>query len=130
MKKHRKQVINVSGKIQIIDVPIDHELYKADCHAEYQRARSKAKEVSLYDAVRTDLIADVIEDYEKTQLIKSLYKAIKTLTEKERQLIGYIYFERLTEHQASVILGISQQAVSKQKHRILIKLRNMLIDWV
>ena len=129
MKKNRKQSVNVGGKKQLVDVPVDDELFKADNRAEYQRKRSKTKETPLNNAVIADLTADVIEDYEEQQLLECLREALKALNAKERRLIEYIYYDGLTERQAAEILGIAHQVVGKKKRRIIAKLRNSLIDW-
>jgi len=130
MKKHRKQLVSVSGQRRLVDVPADDELYKADCREEYQRARSKAKHVSFHEAALADLTADVMEAYEESQLLECLREALQTLTEEERRLVEYLYYRRLTERKTADILGISQQAVGKQKHRVIAKLRASLIDWM
>jgi RNA polymerase sigma factor (sigma-70 family) len=130
MKKHRKQLVNVQGEKRLVDVPADDELYKADNREEYQRTRSKAKHVSLDEIVLADITADVIEAYEEAQLLKCLHEALQTLTEQDRQLIQHIYCDCLTEREAAPILGISQQAVTKRKRKIVQKLRNSLIDWL
>lgn len=130
MKKHRKQRVYVDGQKHLVDVPVDDELYTVDNHAEYQRARSKKKDTTLYYEVFADATADVMEDFEEKQLLECLREALRNLNEKERQLIDYLFFDGLTEREAAAILGISHQAVSKQKHKIIEKLRNSLIDWL
>ena len=129
MKKYRKQVVNVLGQKLLVDVPVDDELYKADCREEYQRARSKAKHVSLDDALLICSTDDITEAYEESQLLECLREAIKTFGENERQIIEYLYFENLAESEIATILGISQQAVNRKKHRIIKKLRDCLADW-
>ena len=130
MKKHRKQIVNVYGKKWLVDVPVDGELYKADNREEYQRARSKAKHVSLDAILATDFMADVMEAFEKAELLTCLQKALQTLSGDERQLIECIYFDGLSEHETAVLLKMSRQNVNKKKHRIIKKLRNSLIDWL
>jgi len=130
MKKHRKQRVYVDGQKHLVDVPVDDELYKADNHAEYQRVRSTKKDTTLQDEILADVTADVMEDFEEKQLLECLYKALRNLNEKERQLIKYLYFDGFTERKTAKILGISQQAVGKQRHKIIQKLRNSLIDWL
>lgn len=130
MKKHRKQVVNVFGQKQLVDVPVDQELYTADRHEEYQRVRSAAKHIPLDEVVLADETADVTEAYEEAQLLVSLSNALKTLNEKERRLVKYLFYDSLTEREVATILSISQPAVTKQKHRIILKLRNSLIDWM
>ena len=130
MKKHRKQRVYADGQKQYVDVPVDGELYKADNHAEYQRARSKRKDATLHDDIFADVSADVVEDFEEKQLLECLHEALQKLNEKERQLIDYLYFDGLTERQTAEMLGISQPAVTKRKHKIIAKLRDSLIDWI
>ena len=130
MKKHRKQLVNVLGEKRMIDVPVDSELYKADNHEEYQRARSNAKHVSLDKILLVDFTADVTEAYEEKQLLEHLREALQTLGEEERQLLEYLYYDGLSEREVATILGISQPAVTKRKHKIIQKLHNSLIDWM
>ena len=130
MKKHRKQMVDVGGQKQLVDVPVDDELYKADRRSEYQRVRSKKKDVSLDEIVFADLSADITEEYEEKQLLENLRKAMQLLTAEERQLIEYIYYAELTERKIAEILGISQPAVTRRKHKIIEKLRNSLRDWM
>jgi len=129
MKKHRKQSVNVLGKKQLVDVPVDGELYKADNREEYQRTRSKAKDVPWDASLFADLSADVTEAYEESQLLECLKEALQSLSDKERQLIEYIYFDGLTEQQTADILKVARQTVGKKKNRIINKLRNSLADW-
>ena len=130
MKKHRKQVVDVLGQKRLVDVPVDDELYKADNRSEYQRARSKTKDVSLDESIINDSTADVMEDYEEMQLLESLRESLKTLNDKDRRLIKYLFYDGLTERETATILGVSHQAVGKQKRRIIATLRNSLIDWL
>ena len=130
MKKYRKQSVNVLGEKRLVDVPVDGELYKADNHAEYQRTRNKAKHISLDEMVLADYTANVMEAYEESQLLECLRESLQTLTEKERQLVEYIFFDNLTERETASKLGISQPAVTKQKQKIIQKLRESLIDWL
>ncbi len=129
MKKHRKQRVYVDGLKHLVDVPVDDELYKADNHSEYQRARSKKKDATLQDEIRADVSADIMEDFEEKQLMQCLHESLHALTEKERQLIDYLYFDGLTERETAKILCISHQAVGKQKKKVIQKLHNSLIDW-
>jgi RNA polymerase sigma factor (sigma-70 family) len=129
MKKHRKQLVNVLGEKRMVDVPVDSELYKSDNHEEYQRARSKAKHVSLDGIVLVDFTADVTEAYEETEIVERLHKALQALDEEERQLVKYLYYDGFVEREVAAILEISQPAVTKRKQRIIQKLRNSLIDW-
>ena len=125
MKKHRKQSVNVYGQKQLVDVPVDDKLYAMDNREEYQRKRSKSKHISLDDIIT----ADVIEDYEESQLLECLREALQTLDKNERQLIEYIYYQGFSERKIATILKISQPTVMRRRDKIIQKLRNTLIDW-
>ena len=129
MKKYRKQAVCVYGRKRLVDVPIDNELYKADNRNEYQRKRSKQKQVSLNELI-FDCTADVADVYEKAQILECLRKALQTLTKKERLLIECTYYNGLTQQETAKILMIAQQNVSKNHEKIIKKLRNSLKDWL
>ena len=58
--------------------------------------------------------------------IEWLYKALDTLTERERKLIEALFFEEMTEREVAHSLGISHPAVHKHKNKILKKLKHFL----
>lgn len=58
--------------------------------------------------------------------LEQLYEALQRLTDAERSLIYALFFEEQTESQVGEILGITQQAVHRQKTRLLKKLKNFL----
>ena len=130
MKKYRKQSVYVFGRKRLFDVPVDSELHKADNRAEYQRARSKKKHVSLDEIIIADVTIDVAEAYEKSQLLECLRVAVQSLNDKERQIIECIYYDGLTEQETATILMVAQQTVNKKKHKAIKKLRASLIDWL
>lgn len=66
------------------------------------------------------LIDEIVED---KLLLKTLMKALETLTEEERFLIDEIYFKNKTEREVAVIKDISQQSINKRKIKILEKLK-------
>ena len=57
---------------------------------------------------------------------EKLYRALAELSEKERNLIVALFFEKKTERELTAVLGISQPAVHKQKNKILKKLKTFL----
>ena len=130
MKKYRKQSVYVFGRKRLVDVPVDSELYKADNRAEYQRARSKVKHVSLDENIIADFTADVAEAYEEAQLLECLREALQALIETERQLIECIYYDELTEQETAAILKTTQKTVNIRKHKIIKKLRDNLKEWL
>jgi len=138
MKKYREQLVNVGEQRIWVDVPVDEKLYKLDNHEDYQRRRSNLRHISIdeniddiiADTTTNELTADVIENYEKSQLIEYLQKALQTLKKKELRLIDYLFYEELTGKETAEILKISPPAVTLQKQKIIEKLRKQLNDWL
>ena len=64
------------------------------------------------------------EEYQK------LYEAIKKLTEKEKSLLKLLFYKHKSTVEVSVILGVSQQAISKAKMKIMKKLKLFLKKWL
>lgn len=58
--------------------------------------------------------------------IEQLYKALARLNEAEQRLVYALFFSGQTEQQFGQALGITQQAVHKQKDKILRKLKFFL----
>lgn len=58
--------------------------------------------------------------------IERLYKALDTLSEKERHLIDALFFEGLTEREYAEELGVYRNTVHYRKCKILAKLRRLL----
>jgi RNA polymerase sigma factor (sigma-70 family) len=131
MKKRRKQGVNVNGMKQLVDVPDDDALYRADNREEYHRMRSNSKHVSLDSAIISGIVAaDVAEIIEEAELLICLRETLRTLTREERQLIEYIYYNGLSEKETASILMVTRQTVNKKKHRIIKKLRSSLAGWI
>jgi RNA polymerase sigma factor (sigma-70 family) len=130
MKKYRKLKVYIDGVKCWVDVPVDEKLYKADNHADYQWSRSKRKHKPLTENNHPDFTGDVMENYEEAQLLEHLRSALDTLTEKERLVVGYLFYAGMTERATADKLGVKQQMVNRVKRRVIDKLRNMLNDWM
>jgi len=129
MKKHRKQSVTVHGRKQLVDVPVDSELYKADNREEYQRTRSKNKHVSLYE-VCDELTGNAVEAYEQSELLACLQETLRNLDDEERQLVNCIYYDKLTQRETAKALSLSLKTVNKRNRKIINKLRDSLKDWL
>ncbi len=110
-----------------------HEQYVSDCMED-----SGLITISLYameDDENSDLvsgeelIADVasaVEDQAIHEInLATLHRALRTLTDEEFYIIEALYLneKRLSEQELSVLMGVSQQAISKRSLRILAKLK-------
>jgi len=55
-----------------------------------------------------------------------LHAAIHNLSEKQQKVLDLLFVQQLTEQEASLVLGVSQQAVNKVKRGLLQHLRQQL----
>jgi RNA polymerase sigma factor (sigma-70 family) len=74
---------------------------------------------------RTDAVDERFAAEEDYQAVLRL---IEDLPDTDRHLIECLFWEGRTEKDVAGGLGISQQAVSKRKHRVLNELRNTLTE--
>lgn len=58
--------------------------------------------------------------------VENLHIAMQQLTSEELNIIKMLFFDEMTERDTAKILGISQVAVNKRKHRILKKLKKII----
>ena len=58
--------------------------------------------------------------------LEKLHIALQQLTAEELDIITKVFFENMTEREIAKLLGISQVAVNKRKHRILEKLKKII----
>lgn len=61
---------------------------------------------------------------------QSLAEAIKNLPEREQLIMSLYYDEELNLKEIGAVLGVSESRISQIHGRILIKLRNQMLDWV
>lgn len=74
--------------------------------------------------IDTDHTPDIL--IEEKILHENLRKAIASLTESERALIHALYFEGLSATEYAQHCGVTQQAISKMRFRILKRIKNTL----
>ena len=77
-----------------------------------------------------DLENRYIEKETESEEYQKLYEAIKKLTEKERSLLKLLFYKHKSTVEISAILGVSQQAISKAKMKIIKKLKLFLNKWL
>lgn len=70
-----------------------------------------------------DLEAKYIEEETQNEEKKKLYKAISNLSENEQIIIKMLFFENKTLSEVAETFKVSHQAISKQKQKILKKLK-------
>lgn len=62
-------------------------------------------------------LEDLVED-------PDLYNSIQLLTDRQKTLLNLIFIEGMKDTEIAKLLGVSQQAVTKAKKKMLTKLRN------
>ncbi|WP_106589756.1 RNA polymerase sigma factor SigB [Salsuginibacillus halophilus] len=73
-----------------------------------------------------DLVGATEEGFERTDQQLLLEKAFGVLTDREKEILQYTYFEHLSQKEAGERLGISQMHVSRLQRRALQKLRESI----
>ena len=72
-------------------------------------------------------VSESLEDIlEKKMTIEKLHACIAKLTEKQQELIQYLYFDGLSQEEVAEIFGITQSAVSQRKATVIKKLRKLM----
>jgi RNA polymerase sigma factor (sigma-70 family) len=116
-------------------VAVSEEVYRAfkrPLWSERKRRKVRAEHERSLDAFIDDgfdipdggrLISEILED---KQTLELLFAALEALTADERELIDALFFDDKSEQELANETGVSQQAVSKRKNRILAKLKKLL----
>lgn len=73
-----------------------------------------------------DLIGNIDGGYQNVDEALLIEKILKVLTERERDILQYTYFENMSQKEAGEKLGISQMHVSRLQRRALKKLREAM----
>lgn len=77
--------------------------------------------IQFYDVSKSvECSAQVNDD------VENLHIAMQELTSEELNIIKMLFYDEMTERDTAKILGISQAAVNKRKHRILKKLKKII----
>jgi len=110
--------------------------YKKKCRQKYLKERSNDNGDFSYDMLTIDdfngedILVDTVSDTagqaEVNVLVDKLRQAVAQLTENERQLLQMLYDRQLTERNIAAQLGVSQNAIHKQKAHVLTKLKKIL----
>ena len=76
-----------------------------------------------------DFQASVDEQAVKKQLVEALYEELKKLSYRDREIIFGIYFMDKSQNEIALMIGKTQQAVSKRHAALLEHLRSRLASW-
>jgi len=135
-----REVENRNGR-SATDEEIAEELgLKNEEFASWQNQMKVTNLVSLNEFVEqgTEPVMDATSNshfmqpdrsYEKLELKEALEKGLQALTEKERQVILFYYYEELTLKEISLILEVSESRVSQLHTKGLQKLQKQMGDY-
>ena len=131
---NKKKYFIKSGK-KFIEVPIEvYRLYKADYMKTYRLLKRKQglSQITYEEDFMLNSIIDMeryyIEQINKKELLHNLSKAIKLLNDEQYFIIYSIFFKDETEASVARKLNISQQALNWKKKKILLFLKNHLLN--
>lgn len=131
---NKKKYFIKSGK-EFIEVSIDiYRLYKADYMKTYRSLKRKQglSQITYEEDFMLNNIIDIdkyyIEQINKKELIHNLSKSIKLLNNEEYFIIYSIFFKEETEASIAKKLNVSQQALNWKKKKILLFLKNHLLN--
>lgn len=131
---NKKKYFIKSGK-EFLEVPIEvYRLYKADYMKTYRLLKRKQglSQITYEEDFMLNNIIDMdryyIEQINKKELIHNLSKAIKLLDNEQYFIIYSIFFKEETEALIARKLNISQQALNWKKKKILLFLKNHLLN--
>lgn len=132
-----RRFIPLYGMLMEVSEDAYKTFYKDKRRQKYLNERSDDNGDFSYDMLTTDEfngedilvdeVADTAGQAEKRILLDKLRQAIALLPDDEQQLLQMIYSRQLSERKIAVHLGLSQNAINKQKSRILAKLKKILI---
>lgn len=105
----------------------EKERYQRQLIERYERSLERFQEEGLPVEYQNGICHPATEE----EVIRSeermnLYLALNMLAKEDWLLIEQLFFEQLTEQELAMHLGITQQAVSKRKIKLLERLRLML----
>lgn len=120
-------------------IPVTEEIYKVYYRCKEREAYldklAAQNNLSIEECeekgIRIDYIMSQTQESTEDKLIREellvkLSAAVELLSELERRLIYSLFFKRMSESQFAKSIGITKQAVNKQKYRIFNKLKKFL----
>jgi len=130
----KKKFIVVQGNLLEVTAKIYADYYKEEDHSRYLKRMTKGSIAFSLDALENKekiieyaLITDELaEEIEKKMTLEKLREVLETLSAKEKEVIEFLYFKNYNEQEMAEFFGVSQQAISKRKSKVLKKLKKFL----
>lgn len=137
MAEAKNYYIKVPGTLVEVTEEVYLTYYRMRRRCSAVQEKDTYNGVTSYDALDTaeilgiDSIPDVnassVEDLAMDNILRDKLRiCLSQLTDPEQHLILALFYEGKTEREYAEILGISQKAVNKRRHKVLDKLRRMM----
>ena len=137
MAEAKNYYIKVPGALVEVTEEVYLTYYRMRRRSSAVQEKDTYNGVTSYDALDTteilgiDSIPDVnassVEDLAMDNILRDKLRiCLPQLTDPEQHLIFALFYEGKTEREYAEILGISQKAVNKRRHKVLDKLRRMM----
>ncbi len=137
MAEKKKYFIRVPGELIEVSKDIYLSYYRMKRRWVAQEERDTYNGLVSYDSMDTvemlgeemipDSDASNVEDIVVNRLLREKLRCcLSQLTTEERSLICALFYEQKTEREYAKILGISQKAVNKRRHKVLTKLYRLM----
>lgn len=102
-------------------------------HLRHLKSSDKIHKLEFYAEVPVGInvnenqdICSVEDELEHKMMIDKLRSYIPKLTQKQQDLVQYLYFDCLTQEETAQKLGITQSAVSQRNKTLIKKLRKLM----
>jgi RNA polymerase sigma factor for flagellar operon FliA len=88
-----------------------------------KRTDPEGPERELQDTIEDKSMKSPLEQLEAKSLAREIAGHLKTLSEKERQVISLFYYEELSQKEIAQVLGLTEGRISQLHSQALLKLR-------
>lgn len=88
-----------------------------------KRADPEGTERELQETIEDQSIKSPPEQLEAKSLTREIARYLKSLSEKERQVISLFYYEELSQKEIAQVLGLTEGRISQLHSQALLKLR-------
>lgn len=135
MPEENKYTLVVNKKRISVTKEVYKAYYQQKEHEAYLDKLSKKHDISFEECEEKGIQVDYsllhIQESTEDKLIKAemlakLTEAMEKLSRHERRLIYSLFFKGIGENKFAQSIGVTKQAVNKQKYRILYKLKKFL----
>lgn len=132
-----ERYIKIDDKLVAVTEEVYYTYYHMGRQRRTQAEKDTRRRIASYDALDTDdgLGVDLLVDKDSPSvedvviakvMAEKLHRCLVLLPEAEQELLRALYFEGQSERKYAEILGITQKAVNKRRHKALAQLKILM----